>query len=115
MPYFISASLFPSPVTPYTGLFVKHRLNALKAHFSHDTPFFIVSPTPYFPFKHAYFKHYSIYAQKPQDIIHYGGFDIAYPRYIQMPMTNSMFSGYFTYISIKKYFNDERKFSYEKR
>jgi teichuronic acid biosynthesis glycosyltransferase TuaC len=106
MAYFISASLFPSPVTPYTGLFVSHRLNALKNYLPEKTPIFIVSPTPYFPFKHDCFKHYSLYAQKPHDIIDYHGFKIAYPRYLQIPCTQSRFSGYFTYIAIKKYYYD---------
>ena len=104
MSYFISASLFPSSVTPYTGLFVSHRLSALRAYLPQETPFFIVSPTPYFPFKHKCFKHYSIYAQKPKNIIQYKGFDVAYPRYIQVPLSNSCFSGYFTYLSIKHYY-----------
>lgn len=105
MSYFISASLFPSPVTPYTGLFVKHRLYALRQYFSEDTNFFIVSPTPYFPFKHHYFKHYALYAQKPYGVTQYQGFNIAYPRYVQIPLTNSRFSGYFAYLAIKKYFS----------
>lgn len=105
MAYFICASLFPSPVTPYTGLFVKHRLNALRQCYPSDTPFFIVSPTPYFPFKQDCFKSYALYAQKPSGIVDYDGFKIAYPRYAQIPLTNSRFSGYFTYVSIKKYFD----------
>lgn len=104
MSYFISASLFPSPVTPYTGLFVRHRLWALRDYLPTDTDFFVVSPTPYFPFKHPCFKHYALYAQKPNDIIDYQGFSVAYPRYLQMPFSNSRFSGYFTYLAIKKYF-----------
>jgi glycosyltransferase involved in cell wall biosynthesis len=104
MAYFISASLFPSLVTPYMGLFVKHRLNALRELMPINTSLFVVSPTPYFPFKHDYFKHYSVYAKKPVGIVNYDGFEIAYPRYIQMPLTNSQFSGYFCYVSLKKYF-----------
>jgi teichuronic acid biosynthesis glycosyltransferase TuaC len=105
MSYFISASLFSSPVTPYTGLFVKHRLTALRQYLPEHTDFFVVSPTPYFPFKHHYFKHYALYAQKPIGITHYQGFDIAYPRYVQLPFTNSRFSGYLTYLAVKKYFS----------
>lgn len=105
MAYFVLASLFPSPVTPYTGLFVRHRLNALRESFSDNSAFFVVSPTLYFPFKHSCFKHYSIHAQKPNGITHYQEFDIVYPRFLQIPLTNSRFSGYFMYLSIRKYFD----------
>ncbi len=105
MSYFIAASLFPSPVTPYTGLFVKHRLSALRQYLSEQTDFFVVSPTPYFPFTHQCFKHYALYAQKPYGITQYQGFNIAYPRYLQIPFTKSRFSGYLTYLAIKKYFS----------
>jgi glycosyltransferase involved in cell wall biosynthesis len=103
--YFISASLFPSPVTPTTGLFVAHRLNALKNLLQTDAQFFITSPTTYFPFKHAWFKNYALYAQKPTQIIQYQGFDVCYPRFLQLPATHSRFSGYFVYLSLKKYFD----------
>ncbi len=105
MSYFISASLFPSPVTPYTGLFVKHRLSALRQYLPEYTDFFVVSPTPYFPFTHQCFKHYALYAQKPHGVTQYQGFNVAYPRYAQLPFTNSRFSGYLTYLAIKKYFS----------
>ncbi|MFT6084584.1 MAG: glycosyltransferase involved in cell wall biosynthesis [Alphaproteobacteria bacterium] len=107
MSYFISASLFPSPITPSVGLFVRHRLTALQEHLSLDKHhFFIASPTPYFPFKHPCFKQYAHYAQKPTGTITMQNLQICYPRYLQIPLCNSHFSGYLTYLSLKKHFNN---------
>jgi len=101
MPYFVSASLFPSIATPNTGLFVMHRLAALQKYLQHhNKPLFIASPTPYFPFKNPIFKHYAIYAQKPKGISTYKNFTVSYPRYWQIPFNNSSLSGHFCAASL---------------
>lgn len=105
MAYFVSASLFPSPPTPYLGLFVKHRLIALKKILSEKTPVFVACPTPYFPFKHEIFGRYALYAQRPVDISYDDGLHIAYPRHLQIPFTNSYHTGKFVYSAIKNYYN----------
>ncbi len=76
-------SLFPSPVRPRHGIFVKTRL----AHLRRDCPVDVrvVAPVPWFPLEWALFGPYAKFAATPRRMVLDDGLQVTYPRYLMFP------------------------------
>src|SRR3990170_5689885 len=75
-------TLYPTSTRPSHGIFVEARLRHLVA--SGEVASRVIAPVPWFPFRHARFGEYSLYARVPRrDQRH--GIDIVYPRYPLIP------------------------------
>lgn len=75
-------TLYPASARPSHGIFVETRLRHLVA--SGEATSRVIAPVPWFPFRHACFGEYSLYARVPRrDRRH--GIDVVYPRYPLIP------------------------------
>jgi glycosyltransferase involved in cell wall biosynthesis len=75
-------TLYPASMRPCHGIFVETRLRQLIA--SGEATSRVISPVPWFPFRHASFGEYAVYARVPLRDQRYG-IDIVYPRYPLIP------------------------------
>lgn len=76
------SSLFPSAALPRHGIFVAERLRQQAATGRLVSQ--VVSPVPWFPFRHPRFGRYADFARIP-DADTVSGFQVAYPRYPAIP------------------------------
>lgn len=106
--FFISASLYPSICFPQRGLFVEKRLLALKDYYKDKAEFHLFAPTPYFPFKNAFFGTYAKYAEMPHHD-NRAGLDIHYLRHLHMPLIGYYFSAEAIFWGLEREFLKLRK------
>lgn len=84
------SNLFPNPVMPNRGLFVKERL--FQTIQRHGIEADVVSPLPYFPSTHPRFGEYAAFARVPKQTMLDEGQAVKHPTYFMLPKLGSMFS-----------------------
>lgn len=98
----VYSSLFPSPVQPNAGVFVRERMFRVGAHL----PIVVIAPTPWFPFQallRVIKPHF-----RPMPPVHQqqDGVDVWYPRYFSIPGIFKQWDGVFmalsTYALVKR-------------
>jgi len=75
-------SLYPNAAQPRHGVFVEERLRHVAA--SGNVMAKVIAPVPWFPFKHAAFGRYAIWASVPKREERYG-IQVEHPRYPVIP------------------------------
>ena len=84
------SSLFPNPVTPNKGLFVRERLTQTMRR--HPVEAEVVSPVPYFPSRNPRFGQYAQFASVPAASKTSEGLSVNHPKYFMLPTIGSGFS-----------------------
>lgn len=79
------STLFPNSAKPHHGIFTETALKDLKDTGCVDSV--VVAPVPWFPFQHARFGQYSVYARAPNEEIRIGT-RVLHPRYFLPPKVN---------------------------
>ncbi|WP_306566490.1 glycosyltransferase [Aquabacterium sp.] len=98
----VYSSLFPSPVQPNAGVFVRERMFRVGAHL----PIVVVAPTPWFPFQSVLRMFRPHFRQMPPAHQQQDGVDVLYPRYFSIPGVFKQWDGLFmalsTYAMVKR-------------
>jgi glycosyltransferase involved in cell wall biosynthesis len=98
----VYSSLFPSPVQPNAGVFVRERMFRVGAHL----PIVVVAPTPWFPFQSVLRMFRPHFRQMPPAHQQQDGVDVWYPRYFSIPGVFKQWDGVFmalsTYAMVKR-------------
>lgn len=98
----VYSSLFPSPVQPNAGVFVRERMFRVGAHL----PIVVVAPTPWFPFQSVLRMFKPHFRPMPPAHQQQDGVDVWYPRYFSIPGVFKQWDGVFmalsTYAMVKR-------------
>ena len=98
----VYSSLFPSPVQPNAGVFVRERMFRVGAHL----PIVVVAPTPWFPFQSVLRMFRPHFRPVPPAHQQQDGVDVWYPRYFSIPGVFKQWDGLFmalsTYAMVKR-------------
>ncbi|OGB05454.1 MAG: glycosyl transferase family 1 [Burkholderiales bacterium RIFCSPLOWO2_12_FULL_64_99] len=98
----VYSSLFPSPVQPNAGVFVRERMFRVGAHL----PIVVVAPTPWFPFQSVLRMFKPHFRPRPPAHQQQDGVDVWYPRYFSIPGVFKQWDGVFmalsTYAMVKR-------------
>lgn len=98
----VYSSLFPSPVQPNAGVFVRERMFRVGAHL----PIVVVAPTPWFPFQSVLRMFRPHFRPMPPAHQQQDGVDVLYPRYFSIPGVFKQWDGLFmalsTYAMVKR-------------
>ena len=98
----VYSSLFPSPVQPNAGVFVRERMFRVGAHL----PIVVVAPTPWFPFQSLLRLIKPHFRPMPPAHLQQDGVDVWYPRYFSVPGLFKQWDGLFmalsTYAMVKR-------------
>ncbi|MFY9810319.1 glycosyltransferase [Aquabacterium sp.] len=98
----VYSSLFPSPVQPNAGVFVRERMFRVGAHL----PIVVVAPTPWFPFQSVLRMFRPHFRPMPPAHQQQDGVDVWYPRYFSIPGVFKQWDGLFmalsTYAMVKR-------------
>jgi len=98
----VYSSLFPSPVQPNAGVFVRERMFRVGAHL----PIVVVAPTPWFPFQSVLRMFRPHFRPMPPAHQQHDGVDVLYPRYFSIPGVFKQWDGLFmalsTYAMVKR-------------
>lgn len=104
----VYSSLFPSPVQPNAGVFVRERMFRVGAHL----PIVVVAPTPWFPFQSVLRMFRPHFRPMPPAHQQQDGVDVLYPRYFSIPGVFKQWDGLFmalsTYAMVKRLKQDGR-------
>ena len=103
MKILLYTSLYPNSLQIRHGIFVEQRLRHLLKY--HPIEVKVVSPVPWFPFKHKIFGRYSMFAQVPKVETRHG-IEVHHPRFLTIPVIGKYISpllmAFFSYFRIKK-------------
>lgn len=91
----VYSSLFPSPVQPNAGVFVRERMFRVGAHL----PIVVVAPTPWFPFQSLLRLFKPHFRPMPPAHQQQSGVDVWYPRYFSIPGVFKQWDGLFMALS----------------
>lgn len=98
----VYSSLFPSPVQPNAGVFVRERMFRVGEHL----PLVVVAPTPWFPFQSVLRRFKPHFRPMPPVHQQQDGVDVWYPRYFSIPGVFKQWDGLFmalsTYAMVKR-------------
>lgn len=78
----VLTGLFPNPIQPGHGIFLKHRLTQMAS--AHDLGLRVVAPAPWFPFTHDLFGRFGRLARVPSES-NADGLQVVHPRYPTLP------------------------------
>lgn len=87
----VFSSLFPSPVQPNAGVFVRERMFRVGVHL----PLHVVAPTPWFPFQALLRQWRPHFRPTPPTYLEQQGFPVWYPRYWSFPGVLKSLDGFF--------------------